>query len=60
MLDAWKWTEGVTFSVKVKANDGRSVRYDGERYMAKYSFGYDVPQKNHNYWLFCQGCNPAR
>ncbi|HDG8027520.1 TPA: hypothetical protein PCL04_004912, partial [Klebsiella variicola] len=45
MLDAWKWTEGVTFSVKVKANDGRSVRYDGERYMAKYSFGYDVPQK---------------
>ncbi|EDR3245743.1 hypothetical protein ZW61_004848, partial [Salmonella enterica subsp. houtenae] len=35
ILDAWKWAEGVTFSVKMKANDGRATRYDGERKVAK-------------------------
>ncbi|MBC4116286.1 T6SS immunity protein Tli4 family protein [Klebsiella variicola] len=60
MLDAWKWTEGVTFSVKVKANDGRSVRYDGERYMAKYSFGYDVPQKKSQLLAILSGLQPRQ
>ena len=60
MLDAWKWTEGVTFPVKVKANDGRSVRYDGERYMAKYSFGYDVPQKKSQLLAILSGLQPRQ
>jgi hypothetical protein len=29
VLDAWKWADGVTFSVKMKARDERAARYDG-------------------------------
>jgi hypothetical protein len=63
VLDAWKWADGITFSVKMKARDERAARYDGYG-MVKVkitdTFRYNVPQKNHNYWLFCQGYNPVR
>ena len=60
ILDAWKWAEGVTFSVKMKANDGRATRYDGERKVAKYSFGYDVPQKKAQLLAILSGLQPRR
>lgn len=28
VLDAWKWADGITFSVKMKARDERAARYD--------------------------------
>ncbi|WP_033555589.1 T6SS immunity protein Tli4 family protein [Escherichia coli] len=60
ILDAWKWAEGVTFSVKMKANDGRATRYDGERKVAKYSFGYDVPQKKAQLLAILSGLQPRK
>lgn len=44
-LDAWKWEDDITFSVKMLAQDGRAARYDGVRKIAKYSYRYDVPEK---------------
>ncbi len=45
ILDAWKWDNDVTFSVQMKASDGRAARYDEIRKIAKYSYRYDVPEK---------------
>jgi hypothetical protein len=45
ILEAYKWDDGVTFSIQMKASDGRSKRYDSDREVSKYSFNYDVPEK---------------
>lgn len=57
VLDAWKWENGVTFSVKIRAKDGRATRYDGISKIAEYSYGYNIPEKKYSYLLFFQDYN---
>ncbi len=45
MLDALKWEDGVTFSIKMKVTDRRASRYDEDRKGSPGIYGYDVPQK---------------
>jgi hypothetical protein len=57
-LDAWKWNRWRILFIKMKAQDSRYKKYGTKRKI--FSLKYNVPRKNHNYWLFCQGCNPVR
>lgn len=43
ILDAWKWSEEVTFEIKMKAQDGRSDKYDKVR--SFYELEYNVKEK---------------
>ncbi|KEY58897.1 T6SS immunity protein Tli4 family protein [Serratia sp. DD3] len=46
ILEAYKWDASVTFKIEIKADDGRSSRYDSDK--MKYGsdiYGYNVPEK---------------
>lgn len=58
VLDAWKWENGVTFSVKIEAKDGRATRYDGISKIAEYSYGYNIPEKKVQLLTILSGLQP--
>ncbi|HCQ8622629.1 TPA: hypothetical protein OMF01_001938 [Klebsiella quasipneumoniae] len=45
ILEAYRWDDGVTFKIEMKASDGRAKKYDEDRKKSKYSFNYDIPEK---------------
>ncbi|MGG4731615.1 T6SS immunity protein Tli4 family protein [Leclercia adecarboxylata] len=45
MLEAYRWDDGVTFKIMMRARDGRSSKYDQNREVFKGSFNYDIPEK---------------
>ncbi|OYA90906.1 T6SS immunity protein Tli4 family protein [Escherichia coli] len=60
ILDAWKWAEGVTFSVKMNVTDRRPVRYDVDRKGSPGIYSYDVPQKKAQLLAILSGLQPRR
>ncbi|HCQ3812947.1 TPA: hypothetical protein OKD72_003899 [Escherichia coli] len=60
ILDAWKWAEGVTFSVKMNVTDRRPARYDVDRKGAPGIYSYDVPQKKAQLLAILSGLQPRR
>ncbi|WP_139507611.1 T6SS immunity protein Tli4 family protein [Escherichia coli] len=64
VLDAWKWAEGVTFSVKMKARDERAARYDGywrgKSKEVSDTFRYNVPQKKAQLLAILSGLQPRK
>ncbi|MCR3953917.1 hypothetical protein, partial [Aeromonas hydrophila] len=59
-LDAWKWAEGVTFSVKMNVTDRRPARYDVDRKGSPGIYSYDVPQKKAQLLAILSGLQPRR
>ncbi|NJA83575.1 T6SS immunity protein Tli4 family protein [Escherichia coli] len=60
ILDAWKWAEGVTFSVKMNVTDRRPARYDVDRKGSPGIYSYDVPQKKAQLLAILSGLQPRR
>ncbi|HBA8956731.1 TPA: hypothetical protein J1337_003449 [Escherichia coli] len=58
ILDAWKWAEGVTFSVKMNVTDRRPARYDVDRKGSPGIYSYDVPQKKAQLLAILSGLQP--
>ncbi|TCW43063.1 hypothetical protein EDC53_11983 [Phytobacter diazotrophicus] len=60
VLDARKWEDGVTFSIKMKVTDRRASRYDGDREGSPGIYGYDVPQKKAQLLAILSGLQPRK
>ncbi|WP_050533282.1 hypothetical protein [Klebsiella quasipneumoniae] len=60
ILEAYRWDDGVTFKIEMKASDGRAKKYDEDRKKSKYSFNYDIPEKNLFYSVYYQVCTPGK
>ncbi|EOY0872474.1 T6SS immunity protein Tli4 family protein [Klebsiella pneumoniae] len=64
VLDAWKWADGITFSVKMKARDERAARYDvywyGKSKEVTDTFRYNVPQKKSQLLAILSGLQPRQ
>ncbi|AUU89475.1 T6SS immunity protein Tli4 family protein [Citrobacter bitternis] len=64
ILDAWKWADGITFSVKMKARDERAARYDGYWYGKSKeisdTFRYNVPKKKAQLLAILSGLQPRK
>ena len=60
ILDAWKWAEGVTFSVKMNVTDRRPARYDVDRKGSPGIYSYDVPQRKAQLLAILSGLQPRR
>lgn len=60
ILDAWKWAEGVTFSVKTNVTDRRPARYDEDRKGSPGIYSYDVPQKKAQLLAILSGLQPRK
>ncbi|HCI6481424.1 TPA: hypothetical protein NPO87_005066, partial [Klebsiella quasipneumoniae subsp. quasipneumoniae] len=60
VLEAYKWDNGITFKIMMKARDGRSSKYDRDREIFKSSYRYDIPEKNLFYSVYYQVCTPGK
>lgn len=60
ILEAYRWDDGVTFKIEMKASDGRAKKYDEDRKKSKYSFNYDIPEKNLFYSVYYQVYTPGK
>ena len=60
VLDALKWEDGVTFSIKMKVTDRRASRYDEDRKGSPGIYGYDVPQKKAQLLAILSGLQPRQ
>lgn len=60
VLEAYKWDDNITFSIKMKAKDGRAKRYDDYREIFKYSYVYNVLEKKKQLLSILSGLTPRK
>lgn len=60
ILEAYRWDDGVTFKIMMKARDGRSSKYDQDRDAFKISYRYDIPEKKSILLSILSGLHPRK
>ncbi|MDG0760749.1 T6SS immunity protein Tli4 family protein [Klebsiella quasipneumoniae] len=60
ILEAYRWDDGVTFKIEMKASDGRAKKYDEDRKKSKYSFNYDIPERKSLLLSILSGLHPRK
>ncbi|HBQ6652057.1 TPA: hypothetical protein L8N83_002175 [Klebsiella quasipneumoniae subsp. quasipneumoniae] len=60
VLEAYKWDNGITFKIMMKARDGRSSKYDRDREIFKSSYRYDIPEKKSILLSVLSGLHPRK
>lgn len=60
ILEAYRWDDGVTFKIIMKARDGRSSKYDQDRETFKGSYRYDIPEKKSLLLSVLSGLHPRK